>query len=230
MNRLVAALLFFTASVGLAGTDPALIKARDAQDRPALDKLVGDAKSAADKSPKDADAQYRYALAASMQAEVALELKDKAGAARASSAGIPAAQAAIALKPDHADYYSVLGTLYGQGIPGNIFSAIGSGKRAQDAIAKAKQLDPRSAQAWIAEGVGFYYEPATFGGGPDPAIRSLKRALELDKNSAGAWLWLGLAHRRKQENTEARDCFTKSLAIDPNRVWAKEQLAKTPLK
>ncbi len=229
MNRLVIALLVATAACW-AAMDPALMKARDAQDRPAIDKLVADAKTAADKSPKDAEAQYRYAFAASVQAEVALETKDKSGASRASSAGVPAAQAAIALKPDRSDYYSVLGTLYGQGIPGNIFSAIGSGKRAQDAIAKAKQLDPKSAQAWIAEGVGFYYEPATFGGGPDPAIRSLKHALELDPKSAEAWLWLGLAERRKQENAEARESFSKSLAIDPNRVWAKEQLAKTPVK
>ncbi len=229
MKQLLIALLI-SAAVSSAAIDPALMKARDAQDRPAIDKFVADAKAAADKSPKDAEAQYRYALAVSIQAEVALEMKDKAGASRASSNGIPAAQAAIALKPDRSDYYSVLGTLYGQGIPGNIFSAIGSGKRAQDAIAKAKQLDPKSAQAWIAEGVGFYYEPATFGGGPDPAIRSLKRALELDPKSAEAWLWLGLAQRRKQENAEARESFTKSLAIDPNRVWAKEQLAKTPAK
>ncbi len=233
MNRLLLlAVLLIPNGWGAAGVnlDPDLIRARDAQDRGALDKLVSSAHAAADKAPKDADAQYRYALASSILAEVAIEQKDKAAAEKAGMSGVKAADAAIALNGSNAEYYRVLGTLCGQVIPGNIFSALSYGKRAREAIDKAKQLDPKSAEVWIADGVGNYYLPASFGGGPDPAMRSFQHALQLDPKSAEAWLWLGLAQRKKQENASARQSFQKSLALDPARIWAKQQLDKTPVK
>jgi hypothetical protein len=229
MTRL-AGLALLLAIPGWGAGDPALIRARDAQDRAALEKLAGAAQAAADKAGKDAEAQYRFALASSVAAEVALEVKDKPAAERAAMAGIKAADAAIALNGNNAEYYRVLGTLCGQVIPANILAGLSYGKRAKDAIEKAKQLDPKSAEVWIADGVGSYYLPPAFGGGPDPAIRSFQRALQLDPNSAEAWLWLGLAQRKKQQNGDARISFGKSLALDPNRVWAKQQLEKTPAK
>ncbi len=226
------ALVMAVVSVATAfgAMDPALVHARDAQNRPALEKLVGNAEAEAAKSPKDAGAQYRVALASSILAEVALELKDKAGAEKAAMAGVKAADAAIAIDGNNAEYYRVLGTLCGQVIPANIFAALSYGKRAKGAIDRAKQMNPNSAQVWIADGVGNYYMPASFGGGFDPAIRSFQRALQIDPKNAEAWLWLGLAQRKKQMNAEARQSFEKSLASDPDRIWAKQQLDKTPAK
>jgi len=228
MKRLVGLGMLLATSVW--AMDPALIRARDAQDRAALEKLVVAAHADADKAAKDAEAQYRFALASSLAAEVALEVKDKPGAERAAMAGIKAADAAIALNGNNAEYYRVLGTLCGQVIPANILAGLSYGRRAKDAIEKAKQLDPKSAQVWIADGVGSYYMPAAFGGGPDPAMRSFQKALQLDPNSAEGWLWMGLAQRKKQQNSEARISFGKALALDPNRVWAKLQFDKTPPK
>ena len=68
--------------------DPALVRARDAQDRGALQTLVSTARSAAEKAPKDAETQYRLALALSIQAEVALELKDKISAEKSATDGV----------------------------------------------------------------------------------------------------------------------------------------------
>ncbi len=213
---------------GASAVDPALLRARDAQDRGALDKLVAAARDSAGKAPKDAAAQYRFALASSILGEVALEQKDKAAAEKAAIAGVKAADDAIALDGANAEYYRVLATLCGQVIPANIFSAFSYGKRAKDAIEKARQMDPNSAQVWIADGVGNYYMPASFGGGPDPAIRSFEHAIQIDGKSAEAWLWLGLAQRKKHDNAGARKSFQKSLALDPERVWARQQLDKTP--
>jgi tetratricopeptide (TPR) repeat protein len=223
--------LFLLAS-GLCGgaMDPALVHARDAQDRPALDKMMAAARAAAERTKQDADAQYRLALISSIAAEVALEVKDNAAAERAATGGVRAADTAIALNPNNAEYYRVLGTLCGQVIPANLLAGLSYGKRAKDAIEKAKQMDPKSALVWIADGVGNYYLPAALGGGPDLAIRSFQRALQLDPNSAEAWLWLGLAQRKKHDNGEARISFGKSLALDSNRIWAKQQLDKTPPK
>ncbi len=206
-----------------------LDSARDRQDRPALAKLVAEASAAADKAPKDPDAQYRLALAASYQAEVALEVRDRAAAQRAAETGIRAAEKAIALKPAVAEYYRVLGTLCGQVIPaGGVMAGLNYGPRAKEAISKALELDPKAAPNWLARGVGNYYLPPALGGGPDVAIKDIRKALDLDPKSADAYLWLGLSLRKARRNAEARQAFQKSLELNPGRVWAKEQLEKTP--
>jgi tetratricopeptide (TPR) repeat protein len=202
--------------------------ARDRQDRAALDKLVSDYGAAADKSPKDAEAQYRAAVAASYRAEVALELKDKKQAQQAAEQGIKWAERAISLAPDKSEYHRVLGTLCGQVVPANVLMGLSYGKRAKDAIAKAIEKDPKSASAYVARGVGNYYLPPSFGGGTQLAIVDFRKALEFDPKSAEAYLWLGLSLRKEQKNAEARKAFEQSLKLNPDRVWVKQQLEKTP--
>src|SRR5579872_4628233 len=114
----------------LAAAPPALQNARDQQDRAALQKLTDDAFAAAAQAPKDAESQYRAALASSYLAEVALELRDKKLAEQAAVRGVKAAEQAVALKPDNAEYYRVLGTLCGQVVPANLITGLSYGKRA----------------------------------------------------------------------------------------------------
>jgi tetratricopeptide (TPR) repeat protein len=207
-----------------------LEKARDLADRPALERMSAELSAAAQKSPENADAQYRAALGSSYLAEVLLELRDKAAAEHAARAGIPAAERAVALKPDSSEYHRILGTLCGQVVPANVLLGMSYGKRAQDEIQKAVTLDAKSAKAYLARGIGNYYLPPMFGGGPELAIRDIQRTIELDKQSAEAYLWLGLALRKLHRNEEAREAFTKSLALNPNRVFTRQQLDKTPAK
>ncbi len=220
----------FLLSAALAAAPENLEKLRDLEDRPGLERSVTELSAAAEKASGDADAQYRMALASSYLAEIALELRDKAAAERAAKTGISAAERAVALKPDNAEYFRVLGTLYGQVIPANVLLGISYGKKAEDAIAKAIALDAKSPQAYLARGIGNYYKPEMFGGGPELAIRDLQHAIELDPKSAEAYLWLGLALRKTHHNVEAREAFTKSLELNPARVWTKQQLEKTPAK
>ncbi|HXI43390.1 MAG TPA: tetratricopeptide repeat protein [Bryobacteraceae bacterium] len=205
-----------------------LEKARDLEDRPRLENLLATLTAAAEKAPNDAAAQYQMALAASYLAEVSLELRDKGAAEHAAKAGLPAAERAVTLKPDNAEYHRLLGALCGQVIPANVLLGMSYGKRAEEAIEKAIALDPRSSEAYLSRGIGNYYKPAVFGGGPELAIRDIRRAIELDPKSAGAYLWLGLALRKTHHNAEAREAFTKSLEFNPNRVWTRQQLDKTP--
>jgi tetratricopeptide (TPR) repeat protein len=207
-----------------------LEKLRDLEDRPGLERAVAELSTAAAKASSDADAQYRLALASSYLAEIALELRDKAAAERAAKTGISAAERAAMLKPEIAEYFCVLGTLYGQVIPANVLLGISYGKKAEDAIAKAIALDGKSAQAYLARGIGNYYKPEMFGGGPEPAMQDLRHAIELNPKSAEAYLWLGLALRKTHHNPDAREAFTKSLELNPERVWTKQQLEKTPAK
>lgn len=204
--------------------------ARDLQDRATLQKLMSEAMAAADKAPNDANAQYHAALAASYLAEVSLEVRDKKAAEDAALKGIKAAEKAVSLKPNSAPYYVVLGTLCGQVIPANVLMGLSYGKRAKDAVEKAIATDPKLSSAYEARGVGNYYLPAGFGGGYDLAIADFQKAIALDPHNAEAYLWLGLSLRKQNKDAEARQAFTKSLEIDPNRVWVKQQLDKTPVK
>jgi tetratricopeptide (TPR) repeat protein len=212
--------------LAVAGAD--LEKARDAQDRAALDRLAADAAASAQKQPGDPAAQYKLALAESYVAEVAIEVRDKNQAHSAAEAGIKAATTAISLKPDNAEYHRLYGTLCGQAISANILQGLKYGHCAQDEINKALQIDPKSAVNYIARGVGNYYVPQQFGGGNDLAIKDFQKALEIDPQSAEAHLWLGLALRKANRNAEARKEFQKSVELNPSRVWAKQQLDKTP--
>ena len=117
--------------------------ARDQQDRAALEKMAAECRRAAAKAPNDAEAQYRAALATSYLAEVAIELHDRKAGRQAAEHGIKAAEKAVALKPADAEYYRVLGTLYGQAIT-DLMSGLKYGPKAKDAINKAVEKAPKS--------------------------------------------------------------------------------------
>ena len=202
--------------------------ARDRQDRAALEKLAEQAAAAEQKADGDAVAHYRTAVAYSYAAEVAQEMHDKGGVKRAAEAGIRSAERAVALKPDVAEYHRILGTLYGQIVPVNVLAGLSYGKKAQDAIAKAIEQDPKSSAAYVSRGVGNFYVPQGLGGGLDLAIKDFQKAIELNPKSDEAYLWLGLALRKANRNAEARKAFSRSLELNPNRIWAKQQLEKTP--
>jgi tetratricopeptide (TPR) repeat protein len=190
---------------------------------------VEDYSSASAKAPQDADAQYRLALACSFQAEVAIEQHDKKAGQQAAERGIRAGEKAVSLKPDSAEYYRVLGTLYGQAIV-DIPSGLNYGAKAKEAINKAVEKAPNSATMYVARGVGNFYLPAMLGGGAKPAIEDFRKAIALDPNNAEAYLWLGVSLHKDNRVADARKAFEKSLALNPRRVWTKQQLDKTPAK
>ncbi|PYT14764.1 MAG: hypothetical protein DMG59_16095 [Acidobacteria bacterium] len=219
-------LLLVLISVALGGTE--LEKARDAQDRAALERIAGQLSAAAQKQPNDDGAQYKLALADSYVAEVAIEMRDKNQAHSAAEAGIKAAERAVALKPDVPEYYRILGTLCGQAVSANVIAGMKYGRCALDSVNKAIELNPKASTNYISRGVGNYYLPPAFGGGIELAIKDFQKAIELDPQSAEAQLWLGIALRKASRNAEARKAFEKSLELNPARVWARQQLDKTP--
>jgi tetratricopeptide (TPR) repeat protein len=102
--------------------------------------------------------------------------------------------------------------------------------RAIEAYSQAIELDPKSSNNYVSHGVGNYYLPPAFGGGIDLAIKDFRKAIELDPKNADAWLWLGIALRRVDQPEEARQAIAKSLELNPSRMWAKQQLDKTPVQ
>jgi tetratricopeptide (TPR) repeat protein len=225
MRLLLSALL---AGVIAHGALTELERARDRQDRATLERFASQAANAAKSRPNDPEMQYRAALAHSYLAEVAIEQHDKARATTAAQNGIEAAQRAVALKAQSAEYNRVLGTLCGQAISSAGFTGIRYGRCALESVNKAIELNPRDAENYVSHGVGMFYLPSAFGGGVDLAIRDFRKALELNPKSTDAWIWLGVALRKQKHDAQARQAFQKALALNPDRLWAREQLEKTP--
>jgi tetratricopeptide (TPR) repeat protein len=204
---------------------------RDRQGRQALESRAAALQAAAEKHPADADAWYRGAVAYSYAAEVAMETGDKGGSKRLAEAGVDLAEKALDINGHNADFYRILGTLCGQIVPANPMAGILIyGKKAKEALDKAVAMDPKSPAAFLAHGVGYYYLPESFGGGPENAIKDFQRAIALDPKSAEAYLWMGIALRKENQNAKAHEALARSLALDPDRAWTKQQLAKTPEK
>jgi tetratricopeptide (TPR) repeat protein len=219
----------FIAAFLAAATPSPLEVARDKQDRAALTELAMQASGAAAKAPNDSEAQYRAALADSYLAEVAIELRDRKAGRQIAEQGMKFAEKAVALKPANAEYYRLLGTLYGQAVT-DIMSGLTYGPKAKEAINKAVEKAPKSSMMYVARGVGNYYVPAQLGGGAKLSIPDFQKAIELDPSNAEAYLWLGLSLRKENRDAEARQAFTKSLELNPNRLWTRQQLEKTPAK
>jgi tetratricopeptide (TPR) repeat protein len=225
----IGAILLIFSFMCAAGDE--LSALRDHQDRKALETQARALQAAAEKKPKDADGWYRAALAYSYAAEVAMETGDKGGCGRLAETGVGLADKAIEINGRNGEYYRIEGTLGGQIVPANPMKGILIyGKKAKEALDKAVEMDPKSAQAFLAHGVGYYYLPDNFGGGPANAIKDFQRAIALDPKSAEAYLWMGIALRKENQNAKAHEALTKSLALDPDRAWTKQQLAKTPEK
>ncbi len=204
---------------------------RDHQDRAALEAHAAALQAAAEKHPGNADGWYRGAVAYSYAAEVAMETGDKKGSSKSAEAGVALADKAIDLNPRNAEYYRIMGTLCGQIVPANpMMGILVYGKKAKESLDKAVSLDPKSAEAFVAHGVGYYYLPENMGGGPENAIKDFQRAIALDPKSAEAYLWMGIALRKDHQEAKAHEALAKALALDPERAWTKQQLAKTPEK
>jgi tetratricopeptide (TPR) repeat protein len=204
-----------------------LSAARDRQDLAALDGLIARYRQAA-QAP---DGQYKLALANSYAAEVAIELHDKKKAEAYAEAAIDPAQKAVAANGGSAEYHRLLGEVCGQVIPANpIFGALKYGQCARDEIAKALQMDSKLALAYVSRGVGNYYLPQSMGGGVDEALKDFDKAISLDPKLSEAYVWKGVALRKANRNPEARQALEHAAQLNPARLWAKQQLEKTPAR
>jgi tetratricopeptide (TPR) repeat protein len=209
-----------------------LEQARDRQDLAALEHMIPQYQQTAQAGvakSQSAEANYRLALAYSYAAEVAMELRDKKKAQGLAEAGIEAAKMAVSKNPSNAEYHRILGELCGQVIPASpVFGSLKYGQCARDEINKAIELDDRLALAYVSRGVGNFYLPASMGGGVDLALKDFEKAISLSPNLGEAYLWKGIALRKINRHAEARQALQHALQLDPERLWAKQQLNKTP--
>jgi tetratricopeptide (TPR) repeat protein len=213
--------------LGATVTSNELEKARDAQDRSALDRYIADLQKSAQSN--QAAALYALAKAYSYAAEVAIEVKDKAKAETFAETGIEAMKKALESAPNNAEYHRLLGELCGQVIPANpLMGALKYGQCARDEINKALDLDSKNALAYVSRGVGNYYLPPQFGGSIEAAIKDFDKAISLNPKLAEAYLWKGIALRKANQRAAARESLETALKLNPDSLWTKQQLEKTP--
>lgn len=217
-----------TVAVAVGGTIEDARRARDAQDRSTLEGAAARASAAAAQQPQNTGLHYEAALLYSYLAEIAAEVRDHSAARKAAEAGIPFAEKAVAGDPKSAEYHRLLGTLYGQAIPGNLGLAFKYGRKTLEELDRAVALNPNNADVYLSRGIGKYYLPSMFGGGPQAALEDLQKAIALNPKSDQAYLWQGIALRKANRHQEARQALTQALKLNPNRVWARQQLEKTP--
>ncbi|HEX4750932.1 MAG TPA: tetratricopeptide repeat protein [Bryobacteraceae bacterium] len=216
----------YCAAAGIP-TSNDLSYSRDTQDLDKLDSFI----RVLQQNSNSAEMQYRLALAYSYAAEVAFEKHDKPKSETYAETGLAVAQKMVDANGKNASYHQLLGELCGQVIPANVLmGTIKYGKCAREEINTAIQLDPKLAIAYVSRGVGNYYLPPQMGGGPQLAIADFDKAIQLDPNLADAYMWKGIALRKLNKDEEAHQALSRAVQIDPNRIWAKEQLAKTPAK
>jgi len=160
-----------------------------------------------------------------------MELHDKKRSESYAEAGIGPARKAVDWNGGNAEYHRLLGEICGQVIPASpLMGTLKYGPCAKDEIDKAIQLDSKLALAYVSRGVGNYYLPSSMGGGVELALKDFDKAIELDPNLTDAYVWKAVTLRKANRDAEARQAFQKALQLDPNRIWAKEQLAKTPAR
>lgn len=137
-------------------------------------------------------------------------------------------------RPDSAEAHALRGTVIGDRIEGG-FSAALLGRRASKAHERALELASDNPRVAMQYGVSLHFTPKTFGGGNEPAIAELRRALELFEAEPAtaewpnwgrveAFVWLGIILAEEGSQDEARGFVRKALEIEPENRWARQTL------
>ena len=140
--------------------------------------------------------------------------------------GIREVKVALGRTPTASAYHTVLGNLYGElAAQSGIVGKIRNGRLATASYARALELDPRNALAHVGAGIGKLETPAAFGGSVDDALAEFRAAHDLDPACEEAWIWEGIALRRRGKTADARDALTKALELNPRSDHARRELA-----
>jgi tetratricopeptide (TPR) repeat protein len=173
---------------------PEVIAARKARDKASIDDL----KKAIEKAQKEVEetnsfeAYLRLALFQVWMCEAAESHDNKTLFKQAAEAGIAAAEKAVELNPQSSDAHHLLGDLLSQLIPNVFGGGMRYGKRAEEEMDKAIELDPKNVNALVSRAINYYYTPDTFGGDKQKAFEMLKKAVEIDPAADSPHIWLAM--------------------------------------
>lgn len=151
--------------------------------------------------------------------------------------GIDHLQAAVDSRPDLAEGYALLGTLYGMKAQGGAIRGMRYGPRADEALARARTLAPDNPRVLLLNAVSLLNKPSRWGGDREKAVAALQRALQHFESAppardglqpqwghADAYAWLGIAHMKADRAEQARTAFEHALTIRPGYAWVESEL------
>ncbi len=163
----------------------------------------------------------RYAEAEKLF-ERALELDPKSTAAlqalvgiygdqKQPAKGVARASAQVAKAPDVSGHYFILGLAH---------LANKESEPAEQALAKATELDKQNVQAWVA-----LAQVQTTRGSVDKAAASYQRAIEADPKQPVVYLLFGTLEEGRNNWQRAQELYQKSLQVQPDFALAANNLA-----
>lgn len=147
--------------------------------------------------------------------------------------GLEALATANKLSP-MADSYILRWALMGQTIT-DAGSAMAVVTPMQQELAQAMRLGKDNPRVSLVNGVGTFFTPPMWGGGPDAALTLLTRAAELFKNDhpgkgmpdwgrAETQAWLGVVHQKLGHGEDSRRAYQEALRLEPGFVWVRDRL------
>jgi len=184
--------------------------------------------------PKSGLLHYWVAFA-SWRAVPLVARTDVVKAANIGSQGLTECDLALAANPKDAESLALKGGLQGMMISFDQSSVMTNGPQSVANIAHAIELAPASPRAWLLQGIGNLNKPAQFGGGAEPALESLRKAIDLfageradstaiDWGHDDAWVWAGRAEMKRERYAAAESLYTRALAINPQNGWVRTAL------
>lgn len=196
----------------------AALTARDRASVEELAKIIAQEKEAA-KGNETFETNLRLALLQSWLCEAAQVQENGKLIKQAATAGLTAAERAVALNPQSSEAHQLVGELFSHLIPHVFGGGMRYGKRSADAMDKAIQLDPANQQAYTSRAVSYYYTPVAFGGGKDKAFAFLNKAVELDPEVDTPHIWLATFFLAEHQLKEALREIFLARNVNPNRAF-----------
>jgi tetratricopeptide (TPR) repeat protein len=196
--------------------------------------------------PKSASLHYWVALATWRAVPLLADDKAKKEQARKlCKEAIERCEQALAIAPKHADAMALRAGLQGLWLSFDPGAAMTLGMEMEQALARARELEPGNPRVALLDGVNTLHKPAFVGGGADKARARFDESIALyDRSAAGttgpsggggdpdvlAWgrddacLWAGRAAMKEKDYAAARAYFQRALAVNPNNGWVKNSL------
>lgn len=174
---------------------------------------IGEYETALKFDPELREAYYGLGEALKQQASatrrarpVANDPRLKAATDALAAGNLPSARqqvkAFLAVAPDSAEAYHLLGFVQGQ--EGDLPASV-------ESLERAVQLKPDLAEAHYSLGVALWYS-----GARDRSLASLEEAVRLNPAAGEAYAFLGMANRELARQDQARRDLQRALAVSPN--------------
>lgn len=156
--------------------------------------------------------------------------------------GLKHLEEAIELEPSWSEPFALYASMLGFKVAIDPSQGMSLGMEIYNYFGQALTKEPDNPRVNLMKGLSDLYTPEQFGGGPDAAIQSLTKAVELFeaekvdnpvKPSWGkeeAYTFLGMAYRQKGDIKKAVELLNRALEVNPEFGLAHEELNKLKKK